>query len=223
MTPDSHTGQIIILNGAPRSGKSTIAKAIQDEFDGAWMNLGVDTYVRYVTPERYKPGIGVRPGGERPDLEDVIPFFYAALYESIAVHASFGLNVVADFGHHDAYTESLGILTDCARRLSHLPVLFVGVHCPVETIMERRQAPANDRIGELPPVAANEPPPSVLRWQEAVHDHGLYDLEVDTGAMTTEECLDAIRDRLARGIERPSAFERIALGSTPSIGTIAAQ
>lgn len=76
MTPDSHTGQIIILNGAPRSGKSTIAKAIQDEFDGAWMNLGVDTYVRYVTPERYKPGIGVicdtrtgpkSPPARRPD------------------------------------------------------------------------------------------------------------------------------------------------------------
>jgi chloramphenicol 3-O phosphotransferase len=222
MSSDSHTGQIIILNGAPQSGKSTIAKAIQDEFDGAWMNLGVDTYVRHVTPERYQPGIGVRPGGERPDLEDVIPFFYAALYESIAVHANFGLNVVADFGHHDAYTESLGILTDCARRLSHLPVLFVGVHCPVETIMERRQAKADGRVSENLSVI-NDPPPSVLRWQEAVHGHGLYDLEIDTSVLTTDECLDAIRDRLDRGIERPSAFERIALGSTPSIATIAAQ
>src|SRR6185295_18609551 len=33
-------GQIIILNGAPRSGKSSIVAVIQDTFDGLWMNLG---------------------------------------------------------------------------------------------------------------------------------------------------------------------------------------
>ena len=34
-------GQIVILNGTPRSGKSSIAAAIQASFDGVWMNLGV--------------------------------------------------------------------------------------------------------------------------------------------------------------------------------------
>ena len=55
-------GQIVILNGAPRSGKSSIVAAIQETFDGVWMNLGVDVFVRHVTPERYRPGIGLRPG-----------------------------------------------------------------------------------------------------------------------------------------------------------------
>ena len=59
-------GQIVILNGAPRSGKSSIVAVIQETFDGPWMNLGVDTYVRQVTPNQYRPGIGLRPGGERP-------------------------------------------------------------------------------------------------------------------------------------------------------------
>jgi chloramphenicol 3-O-phosphotransferase len=31
-------GQIVILNGVPRSGKSSIAAVIQDTFDGLWMN-----------------------------------------------------------------------------------------------------------------------------------------------------------------------------------------
>jgi len=43
-------GQIVILNGAPRSGKSSIVAAIQKTFDGPWMNLGVDVFVREVTP-----------------------------------------------------------------------------------------------------------------------------------------------------------------------------
>src|SRR2546423_15008037 len=51
-------GQIVILNGAPRSGKSSIVAVIQDTFDGPWMNLGVDVFVRTVTPKRYRPGLG---------------------------------------------------------------------------------------------------------------------------------------------------------------------
>ena len=52
-------GQIVILNGAPRSGKSSVAAAIQETFDGAWMNLGVDGFMR-MTPARFMPGMGLR-------------------------------------------------------------------------------------------------------------------------------------------------------------------
>src|SRR5215210_8201638 len=64
-------GQIIILNGAPRSGKSSIVAVIQETFDGLWMNLGVDRFMS-MTPARYLPGIALRPGGERQDIEPVI-------------------------------------------------------------------------------------------------------------------------------------------------------
>ena len=132
-------GTIIILNGAPRSGKSSIVAAIQESFEGLWINLGVDVYMR-ATPERYRPGIGLRPGGERPALEPFVQDMYAALYELIAAHSRLGINVVAEFGHHDGYSRPLGILTGCARRLAGLPVLFVGVRCPLEVIMARRNA-----------------------------------------------------------------------------------
>ena len=132
-------GQIIVLNGVPRSGKSSIVAAIQETFDGPWMNLGVDTFKEHVTPERYDPGIGLRPGGERQDIEALVPVFYAAMYESIAAHSRLGLNVVVDVGHHDAYAAPRKILEDCARRLDELPALLVGVRCPVEVIMERRR------------------------------------------------------------------------------------
>lgn len=75
-------GQIVILNGAPRSGKSSIAVAIQNSFDGVWMNLGVDWFKRMLS-EHYQPGIGLRPGGERPDLEPLVVAMYRAMYEAI--------------------------------------------------------------------------------------------------------------------------------------------
>src|SRR5919202_2250991 len=145
-------GQIIILNGTPRSGKSSIAAAVQRTFDGVWMNLGVDAF-KAMTPERYQPGIGLRPGGERPDLEPLVVVLYRAMYEAIAAHSRLGLNVVVDVGHHDAYSVPRGILPDCARRLGGLPVWFVGVRCPIGVVMARRRAtwgvgPAED--GSVP-------------------------------------------------------------------------
>src|SRR5262249_20753800 len=129
-------GQIVILNGTPRSGKSSIAAVIQNTFEGVWMNLGVDRF-KAMTPDRYQPGIGLRPGGERPDLEPLIVLLYHALYEAVATHSRLGLNVVVDVGHHDAYSVPRGILPRCARLLSGLPVLFVGVRCPVQVLTER--------------------------------------------------------------------------------------
>lgn len=201
-------GQIIILNGAPRSGKSSIGRAIQESFDGAWMALGVDSYEQ-ITPPRLRPGIGLRPGGERPDLEVLVPRLYAALYESIAAHSRLGLNVVTDVGHHDAYSKPLGCLVDSARRLAGLPVLFVGVRCPIEIIMERRAASEAGR-GYVTGSSDDPVPLPVRLWQEAVHRPGLYDLEVDTSVLSSEQCADAIRRRLMRTGAQPSAIDRLA-------------
>src|SRR3990172_13301398 len=135
-------GQIVILNGAPRSGKSSIVRVIQDTFEGVWMNLGVDVFARGVLPKRYQPGVGLRPGpgpgvgGDKPELEPLVPVLYAAMYESIAAHSRLGLNVISDVGHHGAIHP--GLLGACARRLAGLPVLFVGVRCPIQEIMKRR-------------------------------------------------------------------------------------
>lgn len=122
-------GRIVILNGAPRSGKTSIARAIQRRLDGVWINLGVDIY-RHAAPDWLQPAIGLRPGGERRDIERHLPLLFAGLYESIAAHSRVGLDVVVDIGHHDAHSERLHILQHSARRLVGLPVLLVGVRGP---------------------------------------------------------------------------------------------
>lgn len=198
-------GQIVILNGTPRSGKSSIAAVIQNTFEGIWMNLGVDRF-KQMTPERYQPGIGLRPGGERPDLEPLVVVLYGAMYEAIAAHSRLGPNVVVDVGHHDAYSVPRGILPDCARRLIGLPVLFVGVRCPIEVVLERRRA----TWGNADNSSAPKP---VSLWQQAVHMPGIYDLEVDTSVLSPEACADVIRQRLDNG-PPPSAFQRLAAMAT---------
>lgn len=197
-------GQIVILNGAPRSGKSSIVEVVQETFDGVWMNLGVDCFKERVIPQKYSPSIGLRPGGEAPHLEALIVDAYTAMYESIAAQSRAGLHVVVDVGHHDSYSKPLGILRRSARALSGFPVLFVGVRCPIEEIMERRRKTLDTQWRPGDPV-----PEPILRWQREVHKPGIYDLEVDTAVLSPRECAAAIEERLADSTP-PTAFERIA-------------
>lgn len=200
---NARIGQIVILNGVPRAGKSSIAKAIQESFPGIWLNLGVDGF-KAMTPDRYQPGIGLRPGGERPDLEPTVSALYQALYESIAVHSRLGINVVGDVGHHEAYSTPLGILPECARRLSGLPAWFIGVRCPVEVNLGRRRATSS-----IDPAEEDSMRQRVIRWDELVHSPGVYDLEVDTSQLRPEQCAAAIRQRIDTG-PPPSALRLLA-------------
>ena len=200
------TGRIVILNGAPRSGKSSIARAMQLA-DRIWLNFGVDAFMP-VTPEHLRPGIGLRPGGERPELEPAVQQLYGTLFDALAAMARGGADVVSDLGIHDGYSTSLGILPDAVQRLSGLPVLLVGVRCPTQTIMARRNA---DPQGGYY-VAGDAVPEPVRRWQEAVHVPGIYDLELDTSQMTPEQCAGAIERQLAHW-PSPTAFERLATRS----------
>ncbi|PAV27944.1 chloramphenicol phosphotransferase [Virgibacillus profundi] len=195
-------GKIVILNGTPRSGKSSIAAVIQNSFKGVWMNLGVDQFMK-MTPKSYQPGIGLRPGAEHPDLEPLIVTMYHALYESIAIYSHLGLNVVVDVGHHDGYSVPRDILKECSKILNGPEVLFVGIRCPIDIIMERRKDTWNR--GYNPDGTVPRP---VRLWQELVHVPGIYDLEVDTSILPPEECARIIYKRLNDG-PPPSAFRRI--------------
>lgn len=183
-------GRVVILNGAPRSGKSAIAAAMQASASEVWINLGVDVFMQ-ATPQRLRPGIGLRPGEEAHPAHAEVPRLYAALYEAVAAVARSGLSVVVDAGHHDR-----AVLAACARRLDGLHALLIGVHCPVTEVMRRRLATwgPDDRVTAGEPV-----PEAVRRWQTAVHGGWPYDLELDTSKMMAEVCAMAILARLAAG------------------------
>ena len=198
-------GRIVVLNGTPRSGKTSIARRMQAYSEDVWLNHGVDQSMRD-TPQKYQPGIGLRPGGERPDLEPLVVKFYLAHYDALVELAREGYNLVADLGHHDAYSKPLHILEQCAQRLDGIEAWLIGVDCDLTTILARRAEA--DGIYARP--SADDPVPApVLRWQEEVHRPGIYDLRVDTTRRTSEDCAREILDFVASG--RPStAFTELA-------------
>ena len=196
-------GHVIVLNGVPRSGKSSVARAVMDG-DGVWVNVGVDL-LQAATPPRLLPGIGLRPGGERPDLEPFVVASFAAMYGAVRSFSESGVGVVVDVGHHDAYSQPLGILRRSARQLGGLPVLLVGVRCPADVVVERRVATWGE---ERTPQAFE----LVRIWEEAVHRPGIYDVQIDTSVMSPERCAHAIERRRLKGpgtaLERAAAVGR---------------
>ena len=179
------TGRIVLLNGAPRAGKSSIARAMQAH--GNWMVFGVDAMMA-MTPPHLQPGIGLRPGGVRPDLEVVVQRSYGALFDALAAFARNGLDVVSDVGLHNSYSRPLGIVDMAREKVVGLPVLWVGVHCPIDTIMARRNADPQGGHYE----GGTTVPPPVQLWQDTVHAGKTYDFEVDTSRLTPEQCADRI-------------------------------
>lgn len=191
------SGQVIVLNGTPRSGKSSVAAEIQASFDGVWLNLGVDSSMA-VTPTRFRPGIGLRPGGERPDLEPVVASLYRALYGSVVAYSNEGIDVVVDVGHHESYANPLDTLGNAARLLAGRQAWLIGIRCPVDVVISRREATGMVALREM-----------VERWEREVHRPGIYDAEVNTSLMTPKECAEVIRSRMAA---EPTAFKSLARG-----------
>ncbi|HEV7720431.1 MAG TPA: hypothetical protein VGO60_04075 [Iamia sp.] len=203
-------GPVVILNGAPRSGKSTVARAL-DAADGReWTSLGVETS-RAATPAILQPGLGLRPGGERPDVEAALPGLVAALYDEVAGRSREGRAVVVDVGHHEGHSRPLGTWAIVADRLAGLPAWVVGVRCPLDEVVRRRRASGAGYEALGPDTA---PTPAVRRWQDEVHRPGRYDLEIDTSVLAADEAAARILDHLAHG-PPPTALAARAGGSDP--------
>lgn len=175
------TGRVVILNGAPRSGKSSLARAIQSTVPGIWLNTGVDSLMATVPPA-LMPGIGLRPGGERPDLEPTVAKLYDLLFVTIRMQAEAGFDIVADLGMHEDYSVALGILARAAHALGPLGALLIGIDCELEEIMRRRNADSQGGFYATGDIA----PSPVLRWQDAVHRDKSYDLRLDMGILSPE-------------------------------------
>lgn len=193
-------GRILILNGAPRAGKTSLARAVQAGLPGQWINWGVDAF-NAALPAALMPGIGLRPGGERPDLEPQMRRLYAAFFDAMAVLARQDFDVVADLGLHADYAGPFDPMDELARALSGLAVTLVGVDCALDVIMARRNA---DPRGGLYAAGPGIPPP-VRRWQEAVHAHKNYAIRLDMGVLTPEAGAALLAPLLGGGDRMPPA------------------
>lgn len=182
-------GKIVILNGASSSGKTAIARALQEVLDEPYLEAGVDKFL-WMLPKRYL---------NQPLWDDVLGLatksgvvgrqLISGMHHAIVALSKAGNNVVADHVLVESYW-----LHECASLFADLPAFLVGIRCPLE-VLEERERKRRDRT------------PGQARAQfHVVHAHLVYDLEVDTSLLGPEDCALQIKQRLLDGTP-PSAFK----------------
>jgi chloramphenicol 3-O phosphotransferase len=206
--PPVKPGTIIHLNGASSSGKTSIARVLQESLDEFYLHTGIDQFLAMCPRDFFVYSDGVDPAGVEGELWVVSPEdpptlreirvgpaglrLLDGMYPAIAALAAAGNNVIVEDGILARETLRLAVTI-----LRDFDVLFVGVRCPLEVI-ERREQERGDRIRGL-----------ARTCHGLVHAHAVYDLEVDTSVSSPQQCAATIKDALQRR-PQPSAYAQLA-------------
>jgi chloramphenicol 3-O phosphotransferase len=165
-------GRVIILNGASSSGKSTLAKAMQQALDEPFLHVSSDHLVNAgVLPQRRDDA------GPFNWWHEMRPRFFAGFHRCLPALAHAGNDLIVDH-----VIEFPSWRRDLAVLLAGLDVYLVGVHCDLAEIDRRERQRGDRRMGEG----------RTHVTVDGIHTFGLYDLEVDTTAGVTAAVVDII-------------------------------
>jgi chloramphenicol 3-O phosphotransferase len=148
--------QIIFLHGASSSGKSTIARVLQNVIEKPFWHISID-HLRdsgVLPTERFRSGEFAWRNARKA--------FFDGFHASLRAYADAGNDLILE---HILDTD--GWLDDLRRLLSGHDVFFVAVHCPLAILVEREKQRGNRPVG------------SAKKDFETIHLGKLYDLELD--------------------------------------------
>ena len=157
--------QVIVLNGGSSSGKSSIARALQDVLPGLWLTFGTDVLAEALPGRGDDPrsGLVLEPAGTVTG-QPAYRVVEESWYQGLAAMARRGAFLILDevFLAGGAGQRRLRAL------LVGLDVLWAGVHCN-PLVAADREAARPDRVRGM-----------AMAQAVAVHAGVVYDVEVDT-------------------------------------------
>ncbi len=178
-------GKIILINGTSSSGKSTLARALQEKLEEPFWHFSFD----HLRESNALPMARIESG--EIEWSVMRPAVFDGFHRCLPALAEAGNNLIVDH-----IIENEGWMSDLVKLLSAFDVFFVGVHCPLPELERRERERGNRRIGE-----------ARMDYQ-VVHGFAEYDLEMDStqpNQKNVDTLIDAWKSR-----HRPTAFERIA-------------
>ncbi len=184
------TGRVVLLNGPPSCGKTTLARALQAVLDPPSFHRSLDDF-----------RAGYRDADWRTDD--------GTLFERVMIGYLGALRAMAKAGN-DLIAEAVvtpARLSVYLESFEDVPVVFVAVRCPLE-VARAREAQRADRLRgpiDLPADA-----------YEAVYSHSAFDIEIDTSIGTPTAIALHLAELLA--VTTPTAFDRLREQSGPPVG-----
>ena len=198
-------GRILVLNGAPSSGKTTLARALQSLLSEPHQIVGLDRWLSSVPRElltvvddpNHPPVDGflipIRDGVQiaLPTLGAAALEVISNMYASFASVADAGTNLIVDdvLWHPAARAMAIAQFAD-------RDAWLIGVFCPIEIAVEREQARGDRARG------------GAVLFGDLVHAHVVYDYAVDTSILSPGEAAKAIVAGLLRS-GGPTAFRQL--------------
>lgn len=150
--------RIIFLHGASSSGKSTLARALQDRIEAPFWHISID----HLRDSGVLPMARFRNGDFA--WKAARPAFFDGFHASLAAYANAGNDLILEH-----ILDNADMLPTLRALLAAHDVFFVAVHCPLDILIEREI-----RRGDRPPGSARHD-------FETIHVGKLYDLELQDG------------------------------------------
>jgi chloramphenicol 3-O phosphotransferase len=179
------SGHIILLNGASSSGKSTLARALQNALPEPFWHYSID----HLHDANVLPMVRTK-SGEFPWASQR-PAFFDGFHRSVAAFAASGNHLIVEH-----IVETQAWMTRLVTLLETFDVFFVGIHCPLQELERREAARGDRRIGE----ARDD--------YGIIHSFGVYDLELDGTLSVAANVSRLMAAWHERG--RPNAFDKMA-------------
>ncbi|MBW4718359.1 chloramphenicol phosphotransferase CPT family protein [Saccharothrix obliqua] len=187
-------GRVVLLNGTSCAGKTTLARALQDESDVPFVYWGIDTLFDLVPPNwgggrggpLSREGFRYHRPGPTATGHPVLEIRTGPVGRRMVRSGQHAAAAFARGGDHVVIDEMLlspDLMPAWLSALAGLTALLVRVDCPLEEAERRELARGNE--------------PGLARGHyESVHDHGVpYDATVDTTTGTPAELARSVLDR----------------------------
>jgi chloramphenicol 3-O phosphotransferase len=150
-------GQIIFLHGPSSSGKTTLARALQDHSETPFWHVSID----HLRDSGTLPMARVKAGDF--SWKTMRAAVFDGFHASLAAYAQTGNNLIVEH-----ILDTPGWAEDLHRLLAPFDVLFIGLHCPLATLTHREQARGDRPLG------------SAEQDFKSVHHGRTYDLDLDS-------------------------------------------
>ena len=175
--------QVLMLNGGSSSGKTTLARSLQDILEGYWLRLGVDSLIDAAPRKLFGVGgLEIAENGSVGVGEDFIEVERQWM-SGVAAMAAAGAHILVE----DNFVSGPDARQRWEDALRGLSVGWVGVRCAPD-IAAAREAARGDRVAGM-----------AARQAESVHTGISYDLVVDTSVSDPDSAAQTVRDYFDAG------------------------